>query len=486
MSNSLRIRCHGPREAQSEGEYVLYWMTSARRTFDNFALDRALSRAKKWKLPLVVLEGIRLEHTWSSPRLHHFAFQGMRDQARAFEKAKVAYVAHVERTPGSAKGLLRKLTQRARWVVTDEFPSYFLPRQLESVLDQAELPFEVVDSNGILPLRAAPKAFPTAYSLRRFLQKNLPEHLSDFPHPSPLNSPPPSAQGLDLDEVLSHPDVLSEEELVAESLDFDPKAFPHPTPLAELPGGSKAALRCLDVFLDSGLGRYSDDRNHPDQSAASGLSPYLHWGHISAHTVLRRVFESRDFTPDQLGPETKGKRRGWWGMDADAESFLDELITWRELGYLAAHHDPDFESYEGLPEWAQVTLEEHQEDERPWTYSLEEFAQSKTHDEIWNAAQTELRTLGTMQNYLRMLWGKKVLHWSESPRQAFEILVELNNRYALDGRNPNSYSGITWVLGRFDRAWGPEREVFGKIRYMTSDSTRRKLRLKQYLERFGS
>lgn len=161
------------------------------------------------------------------------------------------------------------------------------------------------------------------------------------------------------------------------------------------------------------------------------------------------------------------------------------MITWREVGFHFAHHEPNYDQYETLPDWALESLEKHKDDPREYIYELEEFAQSQTHDEIWNAAQTQLREKGVMQNYLRMLWGKKVLEWTPNPETALAYLIELNNRYAIDGRDPNSYSGIFWIFGRFDRAW-QERPIYGKTRYMTSDSTRRKLKLKQYLEKYGS
>ena len=172
-------------------------------------------------------------------------------------------------------------------------------------------------------------------------------------------------------------------------------------------------------------------------------------------------------------------------MPASIESFLDEVVTWREVGYGFCFHRSDYAELESLPDWAQKTLAEHEGDKRPVTYELEQFENAETHDEIWNAAQRELRERGRIHNYLRMLWGKKILHWTRSPREALDVMIELNNKYAIDGRNPNSYSGIFWVLGRFDRAWGPERQIFGKVRYMTSDSTRKKLKLKKYLERWG-
>ena len=167
------------------------------------------------------------------------------------------------------------------------------------------------------------------------------------------------------------------------------------------------------------------------------------------------------------------------------QSFLDELITWRELGYNMCAHRDDYDQYESLPDWARKTLEEHESDRREFCYEQSEFESATTHDKLWNAAQNQLVSEGQMHNYLRMLWGKKILHWSESPRAALATMIELNNKYALDGRNPNSYSGIFWVLGRYDRAWGPEREIFGKIRYMSSENTARKLKVKTYIQHYG-
>ena len=173
-------------------------------------------------------------------------------------------------------------------------------------------------------------------------------------------------------------------------------------------------------------------------------------------------------------------------MKAPAESFLDELVTWREVGHNMCALRADHAEFESLPEWALTTIELHRDDPRPQLYDLDALTRSRTHDEIWNAAQRQLVAEGRMHNYLRMLWGKKIYEWSPTARDALAVMIELNNRYALDGRDPNSYSGIFWVLGRYDRAWGPERAVFGKLRYMTSDSTRRKLRLRKYLARWSS
>ncbi len=173
-------------------------------------------------------------------------------------------------------------------------------------------------------------------------------------------------------------------------------------------------------------------------------------------------------------------------MSESAEAFLDQLITWRELGYNMCWQREDYDQYESLPEWAQITLAKHDRDHREYCYELEEFEAANTHNALWNAAQTQLVTEGRMHNYMRMLWGKKILHWSESPQEALKIMIHLNNKYALDGRNPNSYSGIFWCLGRYDRAWGPERPIFGKIRYMSSKNTARKFHVDGYLQRYSN
>ncbi len=187
-----------------------------------------------------------------------------------------------------------------------------------------------------------------------------------------------------------------------------------------------------------------------------------------------------------MAEKANGSSEGWWGAREEVESFLDEVITWRELGYNMCWQRDDYDQYESLPTWAQKTLSEHAKDHRSHVYSLDECEAAATHDELWNAAQRQLTSEGSIHNYLRMLWGKKILQWSASPREALDVMIELNNKYALDGRNPNSYSGIFWVLGRYDRAWGPERPIFGKIRYMTTENTARKVKVKDYVKKYSA
>jgi deoxyribodipyrimidine photo-lyase len=201
--------------------------------------------------------------------------------------------------------------------------------------------------------------------------------------------------------------------------------------------------------------------------------------------VLDKLGAREGWREARLGRRRDGKREGFWGMSREAEAFLDELVTWRELGLNFCARREDYDRYESLPEWARRTLEAHAADRRTHLYDLDAFARAATHDPVWNAAQRQLLAEGRIHNYLRMLWGKKILEWTPHPREALRVMIELNNKYALDGRDPNSYSGIFWVLGRYDRPWAPERPIFGVVRYMSSDNTVRKLRIKRYLERWG-
>lgn len=480
-----RIALANDRPERSDGAYVLYWMTSARRTSWNFALDRALHLAAARGLPLLIFEALRIGYPWASDRLHRFILGGMAANAERLRGTPILYYPYVEPAVDAGKGLLRALARMAAVVVTDTFPCFMLPRMLASAARQLDVRLEAIDGNGLLPLTATPSDYPTAYAFRRYLQHALPAHLECFPRPDPLarlELPPPPVLPPEISERWPEADLarlLSPSGLSALAIDHAV------APVRDLEGGSRAGEERLERFVASRLARYGEDRNDVSQPVTSGLSPYLHFGHVSAHAIFAAIMKQERWSPDRLNLRAGGSRSGYWGVSAAAEGFLDQLITWRELGYNFCHHRPDHDRYASLPDWARRTLDEHLADPRPWRYSLDQLEQAGTHDPIWNAAQTQLRRDGIIHNYLRMLWGKKVLEWSDSPAEAAAILLHLNNKYALDGRNPNSESGIFWCFGRYDRAWGPEREIFGKIRYMSSENTARKLDLKPYLARYG-
>jgi deoxyribodipyrimidine photo-lyase len=477
-----RVRACNNAPLRADGEYVLYWMIAARRTGWSFALQRAVERAHGLRKPLVVLEALRAGYTWASERLHAFVIEGMADNARAFAGQPVTYLPYVEPQPGAGKGMLEALAARACAVVTDHTPVFFLPRMVAATARRLPVLLEAVDGNGLLPLAATEAVFPTAFAFRRFLQGVLPAHLEDAPAPDPL-------AGVRLPRLTALPEEVARRWPPAPTalLEGDPGALatlPVDHRVGRVPkvrGGRRAGLETLTRFVNERLALYDEVRNQPERDGTSGLSPYLHFGHISPHEVFAAVAKREGWTLEDLASKASGRRTGWWGMSAPAEAFLDQLVTWRELGFNFASKRDDGERYESLPPWARATLEKHARDRRPNLYTIEQLEEAATHDRLWNAAQVQLLREGRIHNYLRMLWGKKVLEWSPSPRHALEVMLELNNRYALDGRDPNSTSGICWCLGRYDRPWGPERPIFGTVRYMSSENTVRKLRVADYI-----
>jgi deoxyribodipyrimidine photo-lyase len=436
--------------------------------------------------PLVVFEPLRVAYPWASDRFHRFIMDGMADNAHRLAKHKVLYYPYLERSEDEDKGLLTALSDHACVIISDDFPAFFLPRMVASAAGKVRVLLEKVDSNGLLPVHAADQAFPTALSFRRHLQKTLVTHLPEQPKADPF-------KGITLVDPQPVPTEITKRwpPVPAAVLDGDPVALSllpinHRVEAVERRGGSQEAEQILSHFLERKLSSYPENRNHPDEDGTSGLAPYLHFGHISSHQVFHDLAEKEDWFIDRLPERATGKSKGWWRMSEGAEAFLDELVTWREVGFNMCAQREDYHQYESLPGWALATLQDHQKDRRRYTYSMEELESARTHDPLWNAAQRELVREGRLHNYLRMLWGKKILEWSPSPRDAHNAMIELNNKYALDGRDPNSYSGIMWILGRYDRPWGPERPVFGKVRYMSSENTARKVRVEEYLSKYGS
>jgi deoxyribodipyrimidine photo-lyase len=467
------------------GDYVLYWMIGARRPTWNFALDRAAGWARHLGKPLLVLEALDCTYRWASDRLHRFVLDGMRDNRDAFTRAGVGYYPYVEPAPHARRGLLHALSARAAVVVTDRAPVFRLPALVAAGAREMRVRFEEVDGVGLLPIDASPAGhvFPTAYAFRRHLQKTLPSHLGTRPRAGGVEADElPAPKTVPTDVLARWP--AADERLLDGRAALSALPIDHGVPPAPFRGGATAAAARLQEFVERRVGVYGDDRNHPDDDASSGLSPYLHFGHVSPHEIVTRVLRREGWKLSRLAKTATGAKAGWWGASAGAEAFLDQVVTWRELGFNMSARRPDYDQFESLPPWAIRTLDAHAADPRPHLYSLDQFTRAATHDPLWNAAQRQLVTEGRVHNYLRMLWGKKILEWTTSPREALEVMIELNNRFAVDGRDPNSYTGIFWVLGRYDRPWF-ERPIFGSVRYMTSESTARKLHLKAYLARFG-
>jgi deoxyribodipyrimidine photo-lyase len=459
-------------------------MHSTRRTRANFALQRAAQLARELDRPLLVFEPLRCAYRWASDRHHRFALDGMQDNADEL-RGRALHYAYVEPEAGAGRGLLRALAQHACALVTDWNPSFFLPRAVAAARAQCALRFEEVDSNGLLPIAAAPAAHARAYDFRRFLQRELAPHLATGPLEDALAGPTLAQLARVPAEIESRWPAACAPLLAGDARELARLPIDHSVAVVARPGGARAARAALAGVLECRLARYAEERSEPSSEAASGLSSWLHWGQLGAWEVWRALAQREHWTPARLGTKVNGAKEGWWGMSAEAEAFLDELVTWRELGLNFCLHRPDHEDYESLPQWSRRELETAANDAREHVYELADFKAARTHDALWNAAQNQLLRDGLIHNYLRMLWGKKVLEWTRHPREAYAVLVELNNKYALDGRDANSYSGIGWVFGRYDRPWAPRRPVYGSIRYMSSANTARKFELDAYLERYG-
>lgn len=480
-----RIRLVRNLPLRKERRWVLYWMTSFRRVGWNFALDRAIEIAEALNKPLVILEALRVAYPNASDRLHAFILQGMAENARRCADSAALYYPYVEEVRGGGSGLLAALASESCAVISDDWPCFFVPRMQAAAAAQLDVRFELVDSNGLWPMRATERVFQTARSFRLHLQRHLAPHLSTLPVAAPLD-------GLDLPRTSLPRSITTRWPRAPDSLlAATPGALgnlpiDHSVAPAAMHGGTRPAEARLRLFLRDKLDRYPTDRNQPEIDGTSRLSPYLHFGHLSVHQVLAALADREHWTPLSIRRPAGGSKSGWWGMSEPAEAFLDELVTWRDLAFnVAALLPDDFGTLSVLPAFARLTLERHAKDPRPRLYTLDQLEHSDTHDALWNAAQRQMVRDGWLHNSLRMLWGKKILEWTPSPREALHRMEVLMNKYSLDGRDPCSYAGYLWVLGRCDRAWGPERPIFGTVRYMSSENTAKKLSLKRYLGAYG-
>ncbi len=483
--NSHRKFERNNNDPNPEGDYVLYWMQINRRFQYNYALEYAIAWANKLGKPLLIYEGLSIEYPWACDRFHAFIMEGMKENLDFAQSNDLNYFSFVEPEIGAGKGLFYRLAEKACTVISDEYPVFIIKKHNERVADKIDVPYTTVDSNGIIPLGVTEKDPYSAYLFRKIMQKHFKEGFTNPPKKDPIDELENKNKiELSQDFLNDYPKadkMLDNIETTISELNID-----HEVGIIEMTGTRQAALGKLGQFIGHSLLEYDEKRNHPDEKKTSGLSPWLHFGKISEYEIVKAALEHQPdgWTLEDLTPNG-GKNSGFFNGDENIESFLDEVITWREVGFHYAHHVDNYDEFESLPDWAKKTMAEHKDDQREYVYSLEEFEQSQTHDELWNAAQTQLREEGIIHNYLRMLWGKKIIEWTPDHRTALEYMIELNNKYAIDGRDPNSYSGIFWCFGRFDRAW-QEREIFGKLRYMTSDSTRKKVKLDQYLAKYGN
>jgi len=508
--NDARVRKANDRPVRKSGQCVLYWCQMVRRLTANHALDYAIHQAKHLGKPLVVYEGLKLNYPWGSARFHQFMLEGMRDNLATANELGMTYWPFVETPENAGRGLVRSLSSNACLVVTDDYPQFIVPAQTRALANSTEVAVHAVDGNCMIPLSLLGTPTAAAMHLRLRLHKLFPQAWLSRASMKP--ELPPDTRLKPPFEIWKPPADIAK---FVNSLPIDQTVPAVP----RLVGGSVEGKAALADFVENKLHRYAEERNQPDnptQNSSSGLSPYLHYGHLGIQEVCEAVLGD-DWTVDEINPKTRNKD-DFFCRDANVNGFLDEAVTWRDVGYQwhfgrnaecgtrsaelpnrswqDAGETPSFNfaSFdfspigEGgtlasvLPGWAWASLTKHASDRRSHLYTLGQFENAETHDELWNAAQHELVATGKIHNYLRMLWAKKVLEWTETPEEAYRILEHLNNKYAIDGRDPNSYTGILWTFGLFDRPWPGERDVYGTIRYMTSESTTKKFKLKGYFE----
>ena len=424
-----------------------------KRTTHNHALNYAIELANERKLPLVVYEGLKFYYPWASDRLHTFILEGVEEKRHSFEKLGIKYLFYLQQDRSSPKQTVAKLAKDAALIVTDDFPCFIIPKHNAAIVERAEIPVYAVDSNGVIPLSKFEKEEFAARTIRPKIKKILGEYLKPFEEAKikiksldlKVDCPDTKVTGKNIAKLVSECDI-----------DHDVKA-------SEIyHGGTANGKKRLNKFLSQILPDYDAARNKPEKDGSSRLSSYLHFGFLSSLEIALAV-------KDSDAPEES------------KDAYLEEIIVRRELSYNFTRFNQNYDSLESLPDWAHKTMREHAADKREKIYSLEELENCETYDELWNASQREMNITGELHNYVRMLWGKNVIAWTRSYEEAFTILEHLNNKYCLDGRNPNSYAGILWCFGKHDRAWA-ERDVFGKLRYMSTNSTGRKFDSKKYIE----
>ena len=432
------------------GRYVLYWVQAAPRLSNNPAYDYAVAMADRHNLPLVACFNLIPGYPDATAPQYRFLIEGLVGFREDLGKNGVRFII----APGPPGSVPLALGQDASLVVTDRGYLRHQRDWYRMVAGELSCPLTVVETNVVVPVAvASPKEEWSAGTFRR----KITPHLDRFLVPSEPRRPGRSSLGLDIGEDRDETtDALLSR--VISLLHPEQSQKPDTLPWK---GGERAAQEMLTRFILTRLARYPDARNDPNAGAVSDLSPYLHFGQVSPISIALQVLASGS---------------------PSAPAYLEELIVRRELAVNFVQYNPSYDRLEGLPDWARKTLTGHAGDVREYIYSAREFAEARTHDPYWNAAQREMVSTGKMHGYMRMYWGKKILEWSESPETGYQIACSLNDRYELDGRDPGGYAGVAWCFGKHDRAWA-ERPVFGKVRYMNAAGLRRKFDAGLYVAR---
>lgn len=442
-----RVFRRRPGPPDPDGRCVVYWMQRSQRANDNPALNLAIEAGNLLGKPVVVFFQLVARARHANLRHYEFMRRGLEELPAALRKRGVGFV--LRRYP--EHGLSRFCSEvKPCLVIGDENPLREAEQSKRRVAAEVSVPFWSVDADVIVPTRLLGKEHYAARTIRPKIHALLPKFFT------PLTNPSAHVKWRDRDRLRS----LDAGAGLLESFPIDRSV----EPVSTFGSGSAAAKKALAKFLRARLAGYAIRRNNPEIDGTSQLSPYLHFGHIGPHTVGAAVRDAE--VPA-----------------ADRKAFLEELIVRRELAINFVRYNPNYDSFNASEPWADRSLRRHAADPRRFSYTEMQLEHAETHDPLWNAAQKQMVLTGWMHGYLRMYWAKKILEWSAAPAAALEIAVRLNDRYELDGRDPNGYAGIAWaIVGKHDRAWGPERPVYGKIRYMSYESTSRKFASSAYIE----
>ncbi|QIN80900.1 deoxyribodipyrimidine photolyase [Rubrobacter marinus] len=424
-------------------------MQQSQRAVHNDALEYAAGRANELSLPLLAVFGLTDDYPEANARHYAFMLEGLKDAGETLRDRGIQFV--VGR--GSPDEVALRYGERASLIVTDG--AYLRPEKAwkQLVAEEAGCLVIGVESNVVVPVElASNKREHAARTLRPKIHKHL-DHFLVALEPTKVEH---DSLGLDVEDGVD----LSDIDAVLDGMDLDEGAWPL---RGMYTGGATAGREALACFLKENFAEYVEHRNQPQTSDVSHMSKYLHYGHLSPVYVVLEVMNSG-------GPED------------DIDSYVEEVVVRRELSMNFCFYTPDYDSYSCLPDWAKKTLEEHKGDEREYVYTRKQLENAETHDPYWNAAMREMVHTGYMHNHMRMYWGKKILEWSNTPEYAYETTLYLNDKYFVDGRDANSYANIAWVFGNHDRGW-KERDVLGKIRYMSAGGLERKAKPKEYVEK---
>jgi deoxyribodipyrimidine photo-lyase len=444
-----RVKALNDGKFNKNGKFVIYWMSQSHRANFNHSLEFAIELSNAYRKPLLVYFPITDRYKYSNARYYKFMLDGILEAKKSIEERGIKFV--IEKVD-DIKQRVVEISRDAFALITDKAYLKFYRRLNQYVADKLDIPVYEVESDVCVPVEiASDRLEPYAFGLRKKIYSIIDAFIVE------LKPREVKIKSVSLDFGIGELTLRDSLEIL-NILNIDKSVS-----LSPFVGGYTQARKYLEDFIERKLHKYKDFRSHPELDYQSNLSPYLHFGQISPIEVVLEVLSK-------------------YGKDENVDSFFNELIVWRELARNFCYYNSNYNHYEGIPDWAKETLEEHKKDRREYIYTLEELENAKTHDEYWNAAQLELLKTGKMHNYMRMYWCKKIIEWTDDPKQAFDIACYLNDKYELDGRDPNGYAGISWCFGTHDRPW-KERKIFGKIRYMSASGLEAKFDIKKYVEK---